>query len=329
MVSQNHLNYLQSVNNLSIRNTGLTGKNPSVACLIVDYSKSLKGIILSYGLTSKNGRPHAEINALKKISFNKINNKTVMYISLEPCFKKSSCCAKAIAKAGIKKVYISSLDPNPKIKGKGIDFLKKQKIKVFHSLKSTDRFKIINKFFYTHKTLNRPFITLKIAISKNGFSKSPTRKNITSHQTQYFMHSLRLSHDAIGVGMNTVLDDKPKLTCRLQGVSKNIVKLLFSNKEISLNNYKSIIVDYKKSVTENFALFKKLKIQSVLIEGGLSTFKYFLNCNLYDEVIVCQSNMTIKNVSKKYFLSMKSLTNNLKLKSSQKYGEDMIYKFTK
>ena len=70
-----------------------------------------------------------------------------MYISLEPCFKKSSCCAKAIVKAGIKKVFISSLDPNPNIKGKGIDFLKKQEIKVFHSLKSTDRFKIINKFF--------------------------------------------------------------------------------------------------------------------------------------------------------------------------------------
>ena len=117
MVSQNHLNYLQSVNNLSIRNIGLTGKNPSVACLIVDYSKSSKGIIISYGLTSNNGRPHAEINALKKISLNKINNNTVMYISLEPCFKKSSCCAKAIVKAGIKKVFISSLDPNPNIKG--------------------------------------------------------------------------------------------------------------------------------------------------------------------------------------------------------------------
>ena len=68
MISSNHLNYLQSVNNLSIKNIGLTGKNPSVACLIVDYSKSSKGIILSYGLTSKNGRPHAEINALNKLS---------------------------------------------------------------------------------------------------------------------------------------------------------------------------------------------------------------------------------------------------------------------
>ena len=68
MLSAIHQNYLQSVNNLSIKNIGLTGKNPSVACLIVDYSKSPKGIVLSYGLTSKNGRPHAEINALNKLS---------------------------------------------------------------------------------------------------------------------------------------------------------------------------------------------------------------------------------------------------------------------
>ena len=236
MINSNHLNYLQSVNNLSIKNIGLTGKNPSVACLIVDYSKSSKGIILSYGLTSKNGRPHAEINALNKLPQNKINNKTVMYISLEPCFKNNSCCAKAIANAGIKKVFISSLDPNPNIKGKGIKFLKQQNIKVIHSLKSLDKFQKINKYFYTHQTLNRPFITLKIAISKNGLSKSPTINNITSEQTQYFMHRMRLSHDAIAVGMNTLSDDKPKLTCRLQGVEKNIQKIIFSNKKNNIKN---------------------------------------------------------------------------------------------
>ena len=77
MLSAIHQNYLQSVNNLSIKNIGLTGKNPSVACLIVDYSKSPKGIVLSYGLTSKNGRPHAEINALNKLSKKEINELTI------------------------------------------------------------------------------------------------------------------------------------------------------------------------------------------------------------------------------------------------------------
>ena len=327
MISSHHLNYLQSANNLSIKNLGITGKNPSVACLIVDYSKSSKGIVLSYGLTSKNGRPHAEINALNKLSQNRINNKTVMYISLEPCFKNNSCCAKAIVKAGIKKVFISSLDPNPNIKGKGIEFLKQQNVKVFHNLKSLDKFQKINKYFYTYQTLNRPFITLKIAISKNGFSKSPNIKDITSLQTQYFMHQLRLSHDAIAVGMNTFLDDKPKLTCRLQGVSKNIKRIIISNKKNKVKNYVPLRLDYKKQLIEGFSIFRNLKIQSLLVEGGISTFKYFLNCNLFDEIIVCQSNMIIKNSNKKYFLSMRSLKNNLKLKSSYQYGNDTIYKF--
>ena len=141
------------------------------------------------------------------------------------------------------------------------------------------------------------------------------------------MHRMRLSHDAIAVGMNTLLDDKPKLTCRLQGVEKNIQKIIFSNKKNKIKNYLSLNVDYKKLLNEDFSLFRNLQVQSILIEGGISTFKYFLNCNLFDEIIVCQSNMIIKNSSKKYFLSMKSLKNNLKLKSSYQYGQDTIYKF--
>ena len=68
IVNNIHSKYLQSVNNLSQRNLGLTGKNPSVACMIVDYSKSSEGQVLSYGLTSIGGSPHAEVNALNKIS---------------------------------------------------------------------------------------------------------------------------------------------------------------------------------------------------------------------------------------------------------------------
>ena len=94
-----------------------------------------------------------------------------------------------------------------------------------------------------------------------------------------------------------------------------------------MKNYLSLNVDYKKLLNKDFSLFKNLQVQSILIEGGISTFKYFLNCNLFDEIIVCQSNMIIKNSSKKYFLSMKSLKNNFKLKSSYQYGQDTIYKF--
>jgi len=73
LLSKLDLNYLDSVNNLSIKNLGLTGVNPSVACLIVDYKHNSRGVVLSYGVTSKSGRPHAEINALNKVSNYQIN----------------------------------------------------------------------------------------------------------------------------------------------------------------------------------------------------------------------------------------------------------------
>ena len=130
MLSKKDLNYLNSVNNLSIKNLGLTGINPSVACLIVDFKNNSQGIVLSYGLTSQSGRPHAEINALNKISNSRFNDQTTLYVSLEPCFKKNSCCAKKIVRKGIKRVVIASLDPNPQIHGKGVKFLKSQGIHV-------------------------------------------------------------------------------------------------------------------------------------------------------------------------------------------------------
>ena len=68
-----HYKYIESVNNLSIKNVGITGSNPSVACLIVDFRINRKGVVLSYGLTSQTGRPHAEINALDKISKSQID----------------------------------------------------------------------------------------------------------------------------------------------------------------------------------------------------------------------------------------------------------------
>ena len=146
-----HYKYIQSVNNLSIRNIGLTGSNPSVACLIVDYKMNPQGIILSYGLTSQLGRPHAEINALDKISKYQINDQTTLYVSLEPCFKEDSCCAKKIYSKGIKRVVIASRDPNPEIYGKGISFLKSKNIKVTIADPKYDKFKSINKYFYFFK----------------------------------------------------------------------------------------------------------------------------------------------------------------------------------
>ena len=323
MLSKLDLTYLDSVNNLSIKNLGLTGVNPSVACLIVDYKNNSRGVVLSYGVTSKSGRPHAEINALDKISNSQINNQTTLYVSLEPCFKENSCCAKKIICKGIKRVVISSLDPNPQIYGKGMSFLKSQGVKVLLAGPHQNKFKIINKYFYNFQKNRTPFITLKLAVSKNYYSKNLISKNITQKETQHYMHKLRLKHDAIIVGFNTYKEDNPKLNCRLNGISKKIRPFVLTNDLRTKTKFPQIMFN-GRNFDNFFSILNKHDIRSVLVEGGLQTFNSFLKCKVFDEIVICQSSEIIKKSKKRYKLDKKLIKSSCKKIDSQEYFMDKI-----
>jgi len=323
LLSKLDLTYLDSVNNLSIKNLGLTGVNPSVACLIVDYKNNSRGVVLSYGVTSKSGRPHAEINALDKISNSKINNQTTLYVSLEPCFKENSCCVKKIISKGIKRVVISSLDPNPQIYGKGMSFLKSKGVKVLLAGPRQNKFKIINKYFYNFQKNHTPFITLKLAVSKNYYSKNLISKNVTQKETQYYMHKLRLKHDAIIVGFNTYKEDNPKLNCRLNGISKKIRPFVLTNDLRTKTKFPQIMFNVR-NFDNFFSILNKHNIRSVLVEGGLQTFKIFLKFGVFDEVVICQSSEIIKKSKKRYKLDKKLIKSSCKKIDSQEYYTDKI-----
>ena len=323
MLSKLDLNYLDSVNNLSIKNLGLTGVNPSVACLIVDYKNNSRGVVLSYGVTSKSGRPHAEINALDKISNSQINNQTTLYVSLEPCFKENSCCAKKIISKGIKRVVVSSLDPNPQIYGKGVNFLQSQGVKVLLAGPRQNKFKQINKYFYNFQKNHSPFITLKLAISKNYYSKNLISKNVTQKETQYYMHKLRLKHDAIIVGFNTYKEDKPKLNCRLNGINKKIRPFILTNDFATKTKFPKITFN-EKNFDNFYSIMNKHNIRSVLVEGGLQTFNSFLKCRVFDEIVICQSSEIIKKSKKRYKLDKKLIKSSCKRIDSQEYFMDKI-----
>ena len=323
MLSKLDLNYLDSVNNLSIKNLGLTGVNPSVACLIVDYKNNSRGVVLSYGVTSKSGRPHAEINALDKISNSQINNKTTLYVSLEPCFKENSCCAKKIISKGIKRVVVSSLDPNPQIYGKGVNFLQSQGVKVLLAGPRQNKFKQINKYFYNFQKNHSPFITLKLAISKNYYSKNLISKNVTQKETQYYMHKLRLKHDAIIVGFNTYKEDKPKLNCRLNGINKKIRPFILTNDFATKTKFPQITFN-EKNFDNFYSIMNKHNIRSVLVEGGLQTFNSFLKFRVFDEIVICQSSEIIKKSKKRYKLDKKLIKSSCKRIDSQEYFMDKI-----
>ena len=323
MLSKLDLNYIDSVNNLSIKNLGLTGVNPSVACLIVDYKNNSRGVVLSYGVTSKSGRPHAEINALDKISNSQINNQTTLYVSLEPCFKENSCCAKKIISKGIKRVVVSSLDPNPQINGKGVNFLQSQGVKVLLAGPRQNKFKQINKYFYNFQKNHSPFITLKLAISKNDYSKNLMSKNVTQKETQFYMHKLRLKHDAIIVGLNTYKEDKPKLNCRLNGINKKIRPFILTNNFATKTKFPQITFN-EKNFDNFYSIMNKHNIRSVLVEGGLQTFNSFLKCRVFDEIVICQSSEIIKKSKKRYKLDKKLIKSSCKRIDYQEYFMDKI-----
>jgi len=323
LLSKLDLTYLDSVNNLSIKNLGLTGVNPSVACLIVDYKNNSRGVVISYGITSKDGRPHAEINALDKISNSKINNQTTLYVSLEPCFKENSCCAKKIVSKGIKRVVVSSLDPNPQIYGKGLNFLKSKGVKVLLAGPSQNKFKKINKYFYNFQKNHSPFITLKLAISKNYYSKNLISKNVTQKETQFYMHKLRLKHDAIIVGFNTYKEDKPKLNCRLNGIGKKIRPFVLTNDFATKTKFPQIRLN-EGNFDNFYSIMNKHNIRSVLVEGGLQTFSNFLKYGVFNEIVICQSSEIIKKSKKIYKLDKKLVKSSCKKIDSQEYFTDKI-----
>lgn len=143
----NHQFYMKRAIEISKRGEFTTSPNPNVGCVIVN-----KNNIVGEGWHEQNGKNHAEINALNMAG--KKSEGSTAYVTLEPCshFGKTPPCCNAIVESGIKHVIISNIDPNPKVSGKGIFFLKKHGISVEIGLLSKESKKYNTGFFKRMKT---------------------------------------------------------------------------------------------------------------------------------------------------------------------------------
>ena len=160
---------------LSLANArkGLTGTNPSVGCLIVKNDK-----IISVGQTGFNGRPHAEHNAIKN-SIEKLKD-SKMYISLEPCnhYGKTPPCTNSIIKSGISEIIYGMDDIDKKVKGKSFKILSNKKIKVKKGLLKKEAKNLYDSYI-VNRNRKLPYVTGKIAVSKNSLIYSKGTKRIT------------------------------------------------------------------------------------------------------------------------------------------------------
>ncbi len=195
---------------------GQTAPNPSVGCVITDAGQKVIGT----GWTQKTGRPHAESVALGEAG--EAARGGTAYVTLEPCAHTGQTppCAGLLIEAGLARVVVAIADPDPRVNGGGVAMLKEAGIIVEQGLMAEAAQHDQLGFLLT-KTKARPMVTLKLAVSANGFMRTPQGETpwITGALARMRGHMLRAQNDAIITGSGTVLADDPSLDCRLPGLA--------------------------------------------------------------------------------------------------------------
>ncbi|MEJ2058381.1 MAG: bifunctional diaminohydroxyphosphoribosylaminopyrimidine deaminase/5-amino-6-(5-phosphoribosylamino)uracil reductase RibD, partial [Desulfofustis sp.] len=227
------------------RGYGRTSPNPCVGAIIVKENE-----IIARGYHQKAGGPHAEVEALNKAGA--AAQGAEMYVTLEPCNHtgRTPPCSRAVAAAGIVRVCIGMLDPNPLVDGGGADYLRAAGVTVRYGLLE-EQCRVLNRPFIRFSETGRPWVLLKAGLTLDG--KISFRKGhqdiITGPESLRQVHKLRDCSDAILVGINTVTIDNPSLTSRVQGRRKKnpIRVILDTNLSISLDS--RVVLDNQDRLT--------------------------------------------------------------------------------
>ena len=190
---------------------GRTAPNPPVGALVVR-----NGQIIGQGFHPRAGEPHAEIFALREAA--EAAAGADLYVTLEPCSHhgRTPPCADALIKAGIRRVFVGTRDPNPQVSGRGLERLRRAGIEVFSGILEEECRRLIAPFA-CHITRGRPFVILKSAMTLDGRTATACGDSrwVSGPESRFAVHRLRDRVDAIMVGIGTVLADDPMLTTRL------------------------------------------------------------------------------------------------------------------
>jgi len=344
--------FLKRCFELAAKGRGTVSPNPLVGVVLVKNGK-----VIGEGYHKKHGEAHAEVDALNN-STGDVNGAT-LYCNLEPCChtnKQTPPCVPLIISKGIKKVVINNLDPNPDVNGVGIKQLQDAGIEVIVDVLKEEGEKL-NKFYFNYVKKKIPYITLKVAQSKDG--KITEQKNeqtwLTGEESNRFVHHQRATYDAVLVGANTVAVDDPQLNVR-NAAGRNPKRIILDGKlSIDLNAVILLAEDIENTwiltsknadnekmdeITKKGArviqfrfddsnqiklkdVLTKLgeeKITSLFVEGGGDIFSQFIDGNYFDEIIILQAPITLgEGVNG---ISVSSLSH-LKKISSDKIDEDL------
>ena len=207
---------------LGRRGMGRVWPNPAVGCVIV-----ADGRITGRAHTADGGRPHAETQALAQAGATAKG--ATAYVSLEPCAHHGQTppCAQALIDAGVARVVVATGDPDPRVAGGGIALLRSAGISVDTGVMES-RARADHAGFLLRLTENRPFVTLKLALSLDGRIATATGDSqwITGPLARRAVHMMRARHDAVIVGAGTARADDPGLTVRDLGIDRQPVRVV-------------------------------------------------------------------------------------------------------
>jgi diaminohydroxyphosphoribosylaminopyrimidine deaminase/5-amino-6-(5-phosphoribosylamino)uracil reductase len=175
-----------------------------------------RGQVIGSGYHRRFGGPHAEVHALRRAG--SAARGADLYVTLEPCSHhgKTPPCVDRVIASGIKRVVVGQVDPNPRVRGRGIRRLRAAGIEVVTGVLRAEC-SALNEAFSKHVTTGLPLVTLKAAMTLDGkiATRTGDSKWISCEQSRRLVHLLRAEADAVMVGIGTVEADNPRLTVRL------------------------------------------------------------------------------------------------------------------
>ncbi len=309
--------YMQLAIDLAQKGLGQVKSNPLVGAVVVCNDK-----VIGRGFHEKYGEAHAEVNAINSVEDKSLLAQSTLYVTLEPCAHqgKTPPCASLIVAHQIPRVVVGQQDPNPKVNGKGIEFLRANGVEVVIGIEEK-ACRWMNRRFNAHFEKQRPYIILKWAQSADGFI-DPARTNgekgsiaISSAASRYLVQQWRKEEMAILVGRRTVSVDNPRLTfhadnsqspirfvidpqLQLQPYTQyhighcppNTVVVCKDNQHIDQLPEGMTALPYSNHAIEIILQYCFVNgITSILVEGGGHTLQTFIDQNCWDEARIFES----------------------------------------
>jgi diaminohydroxyphosphoribosylaminopyrimidine deaminase/5-amino-6-(5-phosphoribosylamino)uracil reductase len=269
------VNHFARALDLAERGRGKVDDHPLVGAVVVAGDEVVGEGWYEYATVD-----HAETRALAQAG--ERARGATLYVTLEPCAHhgRTPPCADAVIEAGIARVVVGALDPNPVAAG-GLEKLRAAGIDV-ELLESEDA-RYQNEAWRTWKALGRPFVTYKAAVTLDGRMSVPGRRWISSEESRRFVHELRAASDAVAVGMGTVRADAPRLDARDVGAARQPRRLAFGRGPLPEGSELEL---RSGPLEDELHALAAEGVQSLLLEGGPTLATAFFEADLVDKLLL-------------------------------------------